>query len=317
MIKDIIERQEFIYINDDKLDWVYPDLYNFDPNKFYVLNFSSENWGAEFYKGIIFYLQNKIKNYIILINDVKDHLVEENIFYFPHWYFWSVKNFQNVTLTNKRTNLISCANYNARTHRIYNYLQLTQKSYFDSIYFTMVNDNVSTNRDDEYVLTYEEYEQWNNNKYSKGKKNILHGQLLNAPMFTDSYFNIITETTANSQNRFLSEKTWKAIACEQLFLMLSNPGSVEMLKAHGVDVYDDLIDHKYYDTELDFVARVKKMHCVLDDIVKNDIKNLFDYTKDRRRKNRENFSAMRFGATYIKDIKEYVSSCGISTLVTK
>lgn len=312
---------EFLNTNDNVVvinDWVYPDPYQFDIGKFYIFNFSSENWGVDFCIHLESYLKDKINNYIILVNDIKYHQINKNVFYFPYWYVWSIHNFENAKITDYRANLISCANYAARTHRIYNYLQLKKKSYFESIYFTMAELNVYTNRDDEYILTPAESYEWENNKFYKKETNKnRHDATINAPMFTDSYLNIIAESSANSHCRFLTEKTWKPIVCEQLFLMLGNPGLVQMLKDHGVDVYDDLIDHKYYDSELDFVTRVKKMHDVLDDLVKNDIKSLFNLTKDRRQKNRENFYSMQFGATYIKDIKDYVSSCGISSLVTK
>lgn len=319
MIKDIISSEQIIYINNenDCFEWVYPDFYNFDPNYFYLFNFSSENWGVDFCTGLENHLKDKVKNYIVLVNDVKNHQIKKNIFYFPYWYIWSQKNFGHVLLKNDRSNLISCANWLARNHRIHNYLQLKQKSYFNSIYFTMSNEIVKNNND-EYVCTQEELIRWENEKNTNLEhRNNRRDSVLNLPMFTDSYLNIISETTANSQSKFLSEKSWKPIACEQLFLMLGNPGLIQMIKDHGVDVYDDLIDHKYYDSELDFVTRVKKMHSVLDNLVKNDIKSLFDLTKDRRIKNRENFYNMYFGATYIKEIKEYVSSCGISTLVSK
>lgn len=298
------------YINDADggASWFFPSDHtpSLNKDKVTVINFSSENWGENCGDAVSKYLNERsINNFIVLTSDPTAHQITEKVFYFPYWYFWSIENFGNVDkgLSNNRKYLISCANFNARNHRIHNYLKLKNKPYFNECCITMGPNNVS-NRDDEYKLTVEEEADWKSNKFIEFfKETERRDSVINFPMFTDSYLNIISETTANIPCGFMSEKTWKPIASEQLFLMLGNPGLMATLKEHGVDIYDDWIDHKYYDQELDFVTRVDKMHKLLDALVKDDIVKLFNTLSDRRLANRQNFMNGSFGNKYLEEIK--------------
>jgi hypothetical protein len=113
------------------------------------------------------------------------------------------------------------------------------------------------------------------------------------PAYTDSYINVIAETTVVDQI-YITEKTWKPIACGQLFLLVGNPNSIEHLRDMGVDTFDDIIDHKYYDRELDFKTRLGRMHEVLDDLVKQDLPKIYQQTRDRRLKNHQNYFSCAF-----------------------
>jgi len=304
------------YINDvyGEVEWRLDSLVAPSVNKdrTTLINFSSENWGNGNSIQVVEYLKSiNFNNFIILTNDPSDHQSSKEIFYFPYWYFWSNEYFcmYKHKLSDDRTYLISCANGNPRPHKIHHYLKLKKKSYFSECCISMQGNRGLITRPDEYVLTTEEELAWKNDTYTKYFRNpynsVDFGLVL--PMFVDSYLNIIAETTANTHCKFITEKTWKPIACEQLFLMLGNAGLMSTLKDMGVDTYDDYIDHKYYDTELDFVTRVKKMHDVLDNLVKNDIRSLFLLLKNRRVKNRENFYNMSFVNNYVKDIKDYIN----------
>jgi hypothetical protein len=61
----------------------------------------------------------------------------------------------------------------------------------------------------------------------------------------DSYFEIVVETNFYSDTIFHSEKTFKAIAWLQPFVMCAEHHSVQTLRDFGYDVFDDIIDHSY------------------------------------------------------------------------
>ena len=58
-------------------------------------------------------------------------------------------------------------------------------------------------------------------------------------------FQLISETDANSRSTFLSEKSFKPFACGQPFVMWGDVNTVQALREHGYDVYDDWINHDY------------------------------------------------------------------------
>lgn len=72
----------------------------------------------------------------------------------------------------------------------------------------------------------------------------------------DSYISIISETHFEDAQGtlFLSEKTFKTIACQSPFMVLGNKGSLKKLKQMGYKTFDDIIDESY--DELDSIHRI-------------------------------------------------------------
>ena len=110
-----------------------------------------------------------------------------------------------------------------------------------------------------------------------------------SPAHVDSYVHLVVETTVNNPKYFITEKTWKAIASGQLFLLLAGPGAVAHLRENGLDTFDDIIDHNYYDSEPDARLRIEKLHEVLDDLMTRDLELINHQTKDIRATNAEKF----------------------------
>lgn len=69
-------------------------------------------------------------------------------------------------------------------------------------------------------------------------------------------FQLVTETFANADSTFLSEKSFKPFACGQPFVMWGDVNTVQALREHGYDVYDAWINHSY-DTISDPAERLK------------------------------------------------------------
>jgi len=78
---------------------------------------------------------------------------------------------------------------------------------------------------------------------TKNQARTVSNELLNAHL--DSYFEMIVETNYTENTIFHSEKTFKAIAWLQPFVMFAEPYSVQALREFGYDVFDDFIDHSY------------------------------------------------------------------------
>jgi hypothetical protein len=74
----------------------------------------------------------------------------------------------------------------------------------------------------------------------------------------DSYLNIVTETTFNNDNFFISEKTWKPVIGQRPFFVYGQPRLREYLRAQGFDTFEDLIDYTGCVTEQDYAELAVK-----------------------------------------------------------
>ena len=75
----------------------------------------------------------------------------------------------------------------------------------------------------------------------------------------DDYLNIVTETTFNNDNFFISEKTWKPVIGLRPFFVYGQPKLREYLRAQGVDTFEDLIDYTGCVTEQDYAELAIKI----------------------------------------------------------
>jgi|688.fasta_scaffold351242_3 hypothetical protein len=220
--------------------------------------------------------------------------------YYPHYFGYA--NFENVNDTNSngfcRQYKFSCLNRSPKTERIWFYTQLFQQkfyknsitSFFDT--FPYGTDIQYNNLDEDTVDFFK-----NNishllpicissekNTFDKNGKNyderIFHGH----PAFTDTYINIISEHSYTE--KFISEKTIKPIAAEQIFLMAGPQYAIRELRNLGFDVFDDIINHSYYDHEEDYKFRLLKMLEVATYLDSQNLKLIFEKTEQRRKHNK-------------------------------
>jgi hypothetical protein len=76
-------------------------------------------------------------------------------------------------------------------------------------------------------------------------------------MYQDTYFSIASETYFfDGPGRFLSEKTFKPIAFNHPFILVSQPKSLELLRTLGYKTFHPYIDESY-DAETNDVTRLK------------------------------------------------------------
>jgi hypothetical protein len=280
-------------------------------DKFILVNCASENWGmGNFIEDLYNRLEHLNLDFLIMSHLPNDHLRKSRLIYYPYWYHYSTEFFdktyqKNLSIDYKKYK-ISCLNHMPRAHRIYNYFLLKNKNYFNDCITSMYSDNGNLiKRDDDDPLPQEVLKWWSeysSTLISSGENEFVNNIIHEA--FTDTYINFLTETTV-SPRLFITEKTWKPIASGQLFVVLGAPNIISHIREQGVDTFDDIIDHSYYDDEQNFEIRLKKIHEVLDSVLKLDLESINKKTNLRRLKNAENFYAGKFNTNYLK-LYEYI-----------
>ena len=84
----------------------------------------------------------------------------------------------------------------------------------------------------------------------------------------DAYLNIVTETTFNNPDFFISEKTWKPIIGLRPFFIYGQPKLRQYLKDQGFDIFEDIIDYASLtgETEHDYAKLAVK---TIDNLIVN------------------------------------------------
>ena len=272
-----------------------------------IINCSHENWGQGFVTWLDSLLNKTNLNYIILSHDPTDHLIKPYIIFYPWWYYVLLESAVAPTdIENPRKYKLSCLNRIPRPHRILNYLLLKKKNYFDDCLVTAhqpIYPEPVLNKDDRMDLDSAISDEWNQLKPTLSSANKISGYFnVNNDAYNNSYINLVTESSI-SPNLFVTEKAWKSVASGQLFLIIGNPGIISHLRDQGVDVFDDVIDHKYYDTELVIEQRIHKIHTLIDSLMNQDLHAIYQQTVDRRNNNITNFFNGSLNTQYNKSLQ--------------
>jgi len=70
-------------------------------------------------------------------------------------------------------------------------------------------------------------------------------KLVNKKFFNQAYFNFVVETHFDNDTIFLTEKTFKPILNLQPFVIIGNPGSLQLLKDLGYKTFETVIKEDY------------------------------------------------------------------------
>lgn len=280
-------------------------------HKLIVLDFSSEHYGIDGIDHVYHELTEHGLNFILLTHEIQDHLRLPRLLFYSFWYYYSIKNF-NPPQSYNRKYAWSCLNGNPRVHRIYNFYLAKSKSYFDQSIFSMHDLDASwCSRRDDFILPPEVTQFWENIRNTLPNRvtvintdtliaNNIQGLDIDIPAFTECYCHMVSESTVLPRV-FITEKTWKPVAAQQLFLMLGNPKTINALRSLGVDVYDDVIDHSY-DNELNWQKRMEMAYQSLEAVISTDLEQLYHQTEARRKKNFDLFQSGKFGLEYKQDL---------------
>jgi hypothetical protein len=310
----------FLNPADGRVKFEFFDQYK---NQLVILNFSSEGWNdADDY--VYRQLKDSNVNFLLLTHDPEKHQRYPRMFYYPYWYHWTmvegwpewVEKNTDLVLNKNRQYSLGCLNGKPRNHRIANYLGLKKKPYYNNTcisFFQSIGSEVV----DDFELTDAELAEWQqleptlptNPWLTDHFVNVVKDKAdlsLNSPQLVDSYLHLIVETKTQPQI-FMSEKTWKPVVTAVPFLIWGNPKTVNFMRSIGVDTYDDVIDHKYYDTEKDHRQRLNKLHKVLDDLMTVGAEQVYNQLADRATANRIKFFNGEFDKMYLPAIKQAIT----------
>jgi hypothetical protein len=118
---------------------------------------------------------------------------------------------------------------------------------------------------------------------------------------------VISETTYHTKEwypnaRFLSEKTFKAIAMTHPFILVSVPGSLEVLKAMGYKTFSPIIDESY-DTELDDGKRMIKILNEIERLCNLNQSELEKFLIEAREICEYNYNVLILKTDFVKELK--------------
>jgi hypothetical protein len=300
------------FINDTE-EQLHDKLNQLDKNQLILFNYCSEHYGP--HDGILYMYDQFVKhnlNFILLCHDITDHLAKPNILFYPYWYYhcktFIPKYYFNRNISNLEKKFkISCLNGKPRFNRIYNYILLREKEYFKDLLFTFHNGDAW--RHDDLLLDIDIQNKWDHIKNTLiHRPDSLNPIGIDNEAYNNSYINLVTET-AVIPKLFVTEKIWKPIASGQLFIVLGSMGTIDYLREQGVDTFDDIIDHTYYDNEPDWKIRVLKLHELIDNLLNEDLYKINAITQDRRKKNAEKFYAGKFDNQYLDQLEQKVITC--------
>jgi len=106
------------------------------------------------------------------------------------------------------------------------------------------------------VLSFELQMPFNCDELSDADHN--NHKLINHDFYQNAYWNFVVETHFDNDTCFLTEKTFKPILNMQPFIIIGNPGSLQLLKSLGYKTFDDVIKETY-DTETDHRERMSML----------------------------------------------------------
>ncbi|CAB4129203.1 hypothetical protein UFOVP112_301 [uncultured Caudovirales phage] len=215
-------------------------------------------------------------------------------------YFFELIN--NITLTKPdiqqpRPYALSCLNRTPRLHRAVTYLALLNSPWanrckisFDTIperFTQLINDSWATLQAqmpaEEFALVKANSPRYidipgepeADNWYYTSNASLVHSQC---------YIDYVTESVTDIE--FISEKAWKPMFSGQLFVVLGPVGIIEYLNHIGVDTFGDIIDHTY-DKEPDLRKKIGMIIQSLDQLMLQDLDQIWNATYQRRLKNLE------------------------------
>lgn len=282
----------------------YEEIEQLKQYRFVIINCSTEHWGEDFVPWFNQLIKPTGLKYIIISSNPADHLIEPNIIFYPYYYYGSIEVNRQTPLDEiklERNYLLSSLNRVPRPHRILTYLTFNKKPYFDKCLFSLHAPFDEYSDPNALKLDADTLTEWDLLKDSLPKQRRVDLSSRD-DAYTDSYINLITESNV-APGVYITEKTWKPVSVGQLFLLMGSPNSIAFLKDCGVDVYEDYIDHKYYDNEMVAETRVQKIFNLADSLVSKDLHKIYQETQARREKNIENYFNGSFNNKYADSLK--------------
>jgi hypothetical protein len=254
-----------------------------------VINFSWNPFNVKEINDLLKSQGIRTDNIIFLTSNYDKDSKDNNIIFYPSWLL-STRLMKKLPIDIKRNNKVSCLNRIAKCHRFYLYYLLKEKKYFNDLVYTLQG-----------MCSYDNNITWDNGsivgldhlpikikaELTKLDLNVTTKQVLdpnraandhsnNHIAYTDSYMNIVTESSYSLTTPFFSEKTIKPLVSGQLFLMAGDQHSVTSLNALGFETFDNSFNNHNYDNFFTYKQRIDSMVDLLDSVYENVESIYFD-----------------------------------------
>jgi hypothetical protein len=154
-------------------------------------------------------------------------------------------------LNDKRNKYFLSLNRNSgRLHRPKLVLELINNNLFDKGLISLLKSNefdkFSNERGNEIYkqLIYNKYPfvvDFEDADFVSG----MHNFFTNKSMWMDTYFSVVSETSASDDWCFITEKTVRPIIYYHPFIVWGNPGTLKVLKEYGFETFPEFFDESY------------------------------------------------------------------------
>jgi hypothetical protein len=259
---------------------------------------------------------NLQQEFIVATSNYRYHFDKHaKIVHLPRYYASMLRdpNNQRPDITTIRPYPISCLTKNPWTHKTLNFVAMSKQPWFDQIqksfgwtypelteqYNYLSTDvlNMITAQDADYLRSIYPLRLNAEDDMDKFESNA-------CPTYQTCYIDYLPES--RTENTFISEKTWKPIFSGQLFLILGSVGTIEYLRAIGVDVFDDIVDHAY-DQEPNLETKIAMLMTAITNLLAQDLDQIWTDTYHRRQKNLDLVYSPAFQQCMFADIASRVS----------
>ena len=219
-------------------------------------------------------------NIIFLTSEYDSNPTYSNIIFYPHWLISTSRELKKTPIDVKRNNKI----------RFYLYYLLKEKKYFNDLVYTLqgmcsYDDNLTW--DNGQIVGIDDLPSKVKLKLSKLDLNVstvnisdpnksANDHSVDHIAYTDSYMNIVTETSCKLTTPFFSEKTIKPLVSGQLFLMAGDQHSIKSLRALGFETFDHALNNHNYDNFFTYKQRIDSMVNLIDSVYENVESIYFD-----------------------------------------
>ena len=99
---------------------------------------------------------------------------------------------------------------------------------------------------------------------------------------------IVSETNVNNTDVFITEKLWKAVLMEHVFVVHGNQHYLKTIQGMGFKTFSNIIDESY-DNEPDQQKRIEKLTKTIEDLKRKDWKEIYQQTDSIRKHNKQHF----------------------------
>jgi hypothetical protein len=158
----------------------------------------------------------------------------------------SLNQFENIYIKKNKSYNYLCLNKNSRPHRQALIAKLQERNLLDSALWSDLSANIKISSlvDDFYN------DQLSNISINATEHNMSQpAVIINPALYTETYFNVVTETNFEIPHTLCSEKIYKPILMGHPFIAVSNYKFYQHLKDRGYKTFDALIDESFDNIE--------------------------------------------------------------------